>query len=227
MQLTAHPEDNPGDASSVEIQGLGLGAGHDAQIRPPEHAPQECFRGIPAHALPLVDLEIARPLVGSAVEILGPGNAEFFGSIAEGIQDWPGQALALDAPFATGTMKVVGATKMVLGLAEIWKYVVPAPTKISGLPPAIIVGRLAAHIDHAVDRRAAAQKLAARIVERTTVQPGLRLGLHQPIGTRVAHAIEIADGNVDPVVAVTSASLQKQHAHAWVGRQSVGQHAAG
>ena len=97
---------------------------------------------------------------------------------------------------------------MVLGLAEIGKHVVPAPTGIAGLPPAIIVGRLAAHIDHAVDRRAAAQNLAARIVERTTVQPGLRLGLHQPIGARVAHAIEIADGNVDPVVAVAAAGFQ-------------------
>ena len=64
MQLAAHAEDDAGDASSVEIQRLGLGAGDDAQIRPPQHAAQERLRGIPAHALLLVDLEIARPFVG-------------------------------------------------------------------------------------------------------------------------------------------------------------------
>ncbi len=46
----------------------------------------------------------------------------------------------------------------------------------------IVVGGLAAHIDHGVDGRGAADRLAARIVQRAPVQAGLGFGPEAPVG---------------------------------------------
>jgi hypothetical protein len=62
----------------------------------------------------------------------------------------------------------------------------------------IVVARLAAHVDHAVDGRAAAQHLAARIVDGAPVRARLGSVLKHQSGARIVHAVEIADRDVDP-----------------------------
>ncbi len=91
----------------------------------------------------------------------------------------------------------------------------------------IVVARLAAHVDHAVDRRAAAEHAAARVIEGAAIQPGLGLGLEAPIGARIVLRIEIADRHMDPDVIVAAAGLEQQHADVGIGRQPVGEHAPG
>ena len=127
----------------------------------------------------------------------------------------------LDPPLAAGAVELVGAPPVVLRALEVGQHVVPGPAGIAELAPVVVVGRLAAHVDHAVDRRAAAQHLAARIVQRTSVQAGLGLGLEAPVGARVAHGVEIADRDVDPEVVVAAAGLQQQDAVRW-GRRTGG-----
>ena len=68
---------------------------------------------------------------------------------------------------------------------------------------------------------------AARIGEAAAVEAGLGGGLEAPVGARVAHQVEVADGDVDPVVVVLAAGLQQQHARVGIGREAVGQQAAG
>jgi hypothetical protein len=115
---------------------------------------------------------------------------------------------------------------MVLRLEEPREHVVPAPADVSHLPPAVVVGGLAAHVDHAVDRRAAAQHLASRIRQRPAVKTGLGLGRHHPVGARISHAIEIADGDIDPVIAIGPARLEEQNGVARIGAQPVCKDAA-
>jgi hypothetical protein len=117
---------------------------------------------------------------------------------------------------------------VVLVAAEGGQHVVPAPGVVAGdLCPLLVVARLAAHVDHAVDAAAAAQRLAARVAQLAAVQARVGLGLVEPVGARVADAVEVAHGDVDPVVVVLAAGLHEQHAVLGVGGQAVGQQGAG
>ncbi len=90
----------------------------------------------------------------------------------------------------------------------------------------VVVGLLAAHIDHAVDGGAAAEHAPARIVERAAGKAFLTFRAEAPVGARIAHAVEITDGNAHPDVIVLAARLEQQHAHLGIGRQTIGQHTA-
>ncbi len=91
----------------------------------------------------------------------------------------------------------------------------------------IVVGGLAAHIDHGVDRRRAADHLAARIIQAASVEARLRLGLEHPVRARIADGEQVADRNVKPDPIVAAAGFEDQHALAGVGRKPVGEQAAG
>jgi hypothetical protein len=69
---------------------------------------------------------------------------------------------------------------------------------------------LAAHVDHGVDRRGAADHLAARIGQDAVVEPRLGGRLELPVGARIADREEVADGDVEPDPVVLAAGLQQQ-----------------
>src|SRR3546814_13334808 len=91
--------------------------------------------------------------------------------VAEGFQDLPAEAHLLDAPLAADPVHVVGAAGLVLGPHEIGQHVLPRPADIAQLAPLVVVAGLPAHVDHAVDRRTAAQPPAARGAHGAPVQP--------------------------------------------------------
>ena len=119
------------------------------------------------------------------------------------------------------------AQKMIDVFAEERPHVVPRPARQPKLPPLIVIGGLAEHVDHAVDGGRAADHFTTRIIEAATVEARLRLGFQHPIGARIADGEQIADRNVKPDPVVAAARLQQQHAIGRIGRQPVGQHAAG
>ena len=100
---------------------------------------------------------------------------------------------------------------MVLGFAEIRQHIIPAPAGIAELVPMVVICRLPAHVDHAVDRRTAAEDAAPRILDRTTVEARLRCRFEPPIGARIADAVEIADRDMHPVVMVGPTGLDQQN----------------
>ena len=71
---------------------------------------------------------------------------------------------------------LVGAVLIVLDLLEQRQHVVPRPSRVAERRPVVVVLLLAAHVDHGVDRGAAAEHLAARVVDRSAgeVLVGLR-----------------------------------------------------
>src|SRR5205823_4273533 len=95
------------------------------------------------------------------------------------------------------------------------------------LAPMVVIGGLAAHVDHGVDGRGAADHLAARIVEAAAVEALLRLGPEHPVRARIADGEEIPDGDVEPDPIVLAAGFEQQHAHCRIGGQAVRQQAAG
>ena len=119
-------------------------------------------------------------------------------------------------------------TPVILVTAKIGQAVSPSPRVIARKArPILVVLRLAAHVDHAVDAGAAAHHLAARIAQYAPVQAGVGLGLVEPIGARVADAIQIAHRNMNPVVVVLPTGLDQQHALVRVGAETIGQQATG
>ena len=103
----------------------------------------------------------------------------------------------------------------------------PAPRVVAGRRgPRVVVARLAAHVDHAVDARAAAQRLAARIQQVAAVQRGFGFGAVAPVGARIADAAQIAHGDVDPRVVVRRARFDEQHAARGIRAQTIGEQAA-
>ncbi|MNE37513.1 hypothetical protein D3C80_1313670 [compost metagenome] len=139
----------------------------------------------------------------------------------------PGQALAFHPPLAARAVQVAIPAEVILHLEEQRPQLFPAPAGVAFGGPAVVVTGLAAHVDHPVDRRAAAEHLAARVLQRTAVEAGDFVGVEAPVGTRVADAIEVADGNVNPGVVVRATGFQQQDAVGRVGGKPVGQQAAG
>src|SRR5579883_1569669 len=220
-------EFNADRASAGQSNTARLRPGDDREIGPVHRRPQKSARRVPAHTAPLIDPEIATAFVVAAIEIVDLGNTDLGGRIAKRIEDLPRQPHFLDAPFAALAVEFIGAGDVVFRALEIGQHIVPRPARIAELPPAVVVARLAAHVDYAVDRRAATENAPARIIERTAVQTGLVLRLEAPIGARIVLCVEIADGNADPDVIVVAAGFQQQHRYIGIGRQTIGQDAAG
>ena len=201
-------------AAAFEYEALRHRIGYQAQVGPLQCRPQEALGGVPAEAALLVDLEEAGALVVAVVEVGARHDAELLGALLHGAQDVPGQALLCHLPLAAAAVEIGLAAMMVFRPQEIGQHVVPAPADIAHLAPAVVVGGLAAHVDHAVDRGAAAQHLAARIDQRAAVEARLRRRLHHPVGARIADAVEIADRDMHPVIVVRAAGLEQQDARA-------------
>src|SRR5690606_8381180 len=142
-----------------------MGAGLDGEVPALPCRLEKSLGRVPANSTALVDLEIGRAFVVATVEVVHARNAGSLRRGLEGIEDIPAHAGFLHAPLSAGAMHVVGAAVIILRLPEVGQDVVPAPAGAAHLPPEIIVPSLAAHIDHAVDRRAAAEHLAARITQ--------------------------------------------------------------
>src|SRR6202044_924214 len=104
---------------------------------------------------------------------------------------------------------------------------VPAPAREAELAPAVIVGRLAAHIDHGVDRGRATHDPAARIGDRAAAEAWLCRGLEHPVCAWIADRVQVADGNMDPAPVAGPAGLDDEHPMARIAAQPIGEDAAG
>src|SRR5207245_2855443 len=144
--------------------------GDQSKIGAAQRRLEEAAGCAPAQATFLVDLKIGTAFVVSRVEIDDRRNGALRRCIAERIENLPAKARRLYPPFAAGAMHGGCPAEVVLVLLEIGEYVVPAPSGQAHLPPAVVVGGLATHVDHGVDRRTAADDFATRIIEDAAVQ---------------------------------------------------------
>ncbi len=100
--------------------------------------------------------------------------------------------------------------EMIVEMLEQRQHIVPAPAGQTQLPPMIVIAGLPAHRDHRIDRRTAADDLAARIIERPPAQTWFGLGLEHPIGARIAKGKQIADRDMEPDPVILAAGFQYQ-----------------
>ena len=221
------PELDADGALAVEDHLLDQHSGLEAQVGAVEHGLQEGAGRGPAHTALLVDVEIADPGIVAGVEIRRRRNAHLDRRPGDGIQHIPLHARLLDPPFAAGAVMLGVAEEMIVEPLEDRADIVPAPAGEPELAPVIVVLRLTAHRDHGVDRRAAADHLAAGVFQAAPVQARLLLGFEHPVRPRIADGKQIAHRNVEPDPVVPAAGFQEQHARTGVRRETIGQHTAG
>ena len=224
---TALPPAHADGAAAVEHHALDQTAGLQPQIGAMQRRLEEGARRRPAPAALLVDVKGAAPFVVAGVEVHDRFDVGLLGRPAERIEQIPSHARRLDAQLAADAMRGALAEEVIFVPLEIGQHVVPAPAGKPELAPMIVIGGLAAHVDHRVDRRRAADHLAARIIEAAAIEAFLRLGLEAPVRARIADREQIADGNMKPNPIVAAAGFEQQHAPVAIGRQPIGQEAAG
>ncbi len=219
-------EDHARRAAAREGQAPHLGVGLDPQVGPAPHRVQKRLACVPSQAAPLGDGEITHAFVVATIEIRAGGQPHLLRGLGHGFQDRPSQPLLRDPHLAPVAVMVVGGAVVTFAAAKTGQHVVPAPAGVARLPPAVVIGGLPAHVDHAVDRGTAAQNPTARIVQAAAVQSRLGFGPVAPVETRIAHRMKIAHRHMDPEAVVMTARLQQQDAVSRIGGQAVGQHAA-
>jgi len=119
----------------------------------------------------------------------------------------------------------VRAALVVLRTLEMREDVVVTPAFSAVGGPFVVVGSIAADVDHRVHRAAPAEDLAARHVHVAAAEPGLRLAREVPVVAALEQPAE-RDGDVDLVRRVRSAGLDQRNLHVWILAQARGEHAA-
>ena len=227
LRRAALPVFDPDRAPPLEQDAARQRVGFDDEIGPAARLAQIADRRRPAPAVLRRELEIAGAFLRRPVEIVVARIARLLRGVDERLAQRMRLADIGDRERPADAVQLVLAALLVLGAAEVRQHVVEAPAGIAELPPVIVVRRLAAQIEQAVDRARAAQHLAARLDDLAVVELGLRLGLVEPVDPCVGEQLAVAERDVDPEVAIVAAGLQQQHAMAARGGQAVGQHAAG
>ncbi len=118
------------------------------------------------------------------------------------------------------------AAHVVLEAAEPRQHVGERPARVAKRGPRVVVLALTADGDQSVDRRRAAERAAARPVHLASVHPRIGLRVKPPVEDRVEHRLRVADGDVDPRIAVARTGLEQQHRMPAPGREPVGEHAS-
>ena len=189
---------------------------------------QERGRGADAAAFVNGALRVGDAFLGGAVVILVARNAEALRTGDEGFA----QRIA---PVDIGDGEIaVAAVIGVLALAdaslqplEVGQHVGIAPAPIADLRPGIEVAALAAIIDVAVDRRGAAERLAARREDAAAGGVLARLLRITPVDARVIECLDETGRQMNVRMPVGGTGLEHANACGRVFAQAVGENAAG
>ncbi|MNN39897.1 hypothetical protein D3C81_1539520 [compost metagenome] len=92
--------------------------------------------------------------------------------------------------------------------------------------PVIEIGVMATNVNHAIDRAAAPQHLATRLIADAPFQAALRHRLERPVHMSAGQDGSDPDRGMDQRRAVFRARLKQAHSNLRVGTQPVGQYAA-
>src|SRR5690606_16865831 len=110
----------------------------------------------------------------------------------------PREVQAADrAPQPAGAVELVLAALLVLAPAEVRQDLVPAPPARAHLRPAVVVRRLSAHVEHAVDRARPAEHLALGPLVPPPARALVDLGLVEPVDLGIVERLAEADRRVD------------------------------
>ena len=195
LRISVAPVQRKAPSPSRSSSSLSVSACvHTVRLARERRRLQERLGRAHAKAAALIHVEVADAGVVAGVEVVDARNAGLGGRLGERIEDVPAQTLFGDAPLAARAVRVAVrpalAAMTALVRAKIRQHVRPAPRVIAGgRRPCVVVARLAAHVDHAVDAGAAAQRSCrADTADRGRCRPASGSVRIAPVGARIADA---------------------------------------
>ena len=197
------------------------------EVRPIARGFQISRRSAPPAFVIRCRLVIPAAFLRGTIEVGSLRDARLRARGQQRLRDFPVVRLVGHPQRPTGTMEFVGAAFVVLGFAEIGQHVIVRPAFIAQLSPLVVIGGIAAHVDHAVDAAGAAQHLATWLVHGAALQFLFRLAFEHPVDPWINEGLGVAHRHVDPEMVVVAAGFQQQHAVPPVFGKARGEHAAG
>ncbi len=230
MRFLGHAALGVGDADGALAFQQHLrrqGFGFDLQVGAVADRIEVAARAGPTFAVLLGDLEIAEPFLVAVVVVLVARVALVHRGVDERIQQFGAFPHVLDVQRAAAAARVVTARAKMFGLAEIGQHRVVAPAPVPVLRPCVVVERVAADIQHAVDGAGPAQGASTRDGNAPVIGVGFRFALEIPVIRWIVEQFGETGWDSDPHGAVFRTGFQQQHRGASVLAQAVCQHATG
>ena len=200
--------------------------GFDFQVGPVAGRVEEGPRRRPAFAVLHRHLVVPEAFLGAVVVILVLREAARFGCVDEGVAERMRLAHLGHVKRPALAAAAVAAGLEMLRLLEVGQHLLVGPAAIAELTPGVVVERLAADIEHAVDRARAAERATARTGDAASGHALLRFHLEVPVELVVVQELGEAGRDVDPHRLVGRARFEQQHLDTRVLAQPVGQNAA-
>ena len=202
----------------------------DIEVGPAHHGVQVRARRAQAPAASDVAVEAGEALLAVSVDVLGELVAGLLHGIEERAEERIRGRAALELQRAGTAAELVRTGEAGLHALEVREAVRVRPVGHAGVSrPALVVERVAALEDHAVDAARTAEQLAARVVDATTLHVGLGLRFVLPvveaITDRERQRCRHVDEHVEAVVG--PAGLEHQDARRGILAQAVGEHTPG
>ena len=170
-----------------------MGLGLDAQVLPATRGIEEGACGGPTPALLLGNLIVSEAFLLAVVVVAIARIALGCGRIDERIKQFGALDHVGDVQQAAATARLVATWLEMLRLAEIRQDRFIRPAAIAELRPGIVVERVAADIQHAVDRARSAECLAARDGDGSALDVVLGFGGEIPVVTLAVEQFGEAD----------------------------------
>src|SRR6202041_1725931 len=182
--------------------------------------------GRPSDAVLHRHAEWAKPLLPLAVEVGADRIVRLPARLDEGVVERVGFS-AMRRRQRSGVAAIrVGVALKALSATKVGQYISISPPPCALLLPALEIERMSADIDHAVDRRRAAQNLAPRTGDAPAAEMRLGLGFLSPIIGIGVHGNRQRRRHLDEDRAITSAVFKQKHTRAAVFSQPIGEDAA-
>jgi hypothetical protein len=145
----------------------------DSQIGTLQGRMQERARTTETEPAALIEIVTAKAVLPRSGKIVVRMMACLYGRLDKGECKRIDLARLLDVELATHTVEWRGAAGVILQFLESWQNFVIRPAFVAGLFPGVVIGALAADVNAAVDRTAAAEQLATRKVNLTIIHFGI------------------------------------------------------
>ena len=198
----------------------------DHEVVPPHRRAQE--RHGRAAAPAVLDGPLAEPEAFLLLAVVVRGERPV--RLARGVEPAVEQRIAIargdDGERAVAAPPGVRAVLPALAALEVGEDRGVRPAAAAVLRPAVVVAAVAAHVGHDVDRRAAAEHLAAHRLDPAVVQPGLGLRVVAPVEHPMLPDLAEPDRDVDQGMGIAPAGFEHQHADRGIGGEPVREHAA-
>ena len=156
-------------------------------------------------------------LVG--VEILAQAELRFLRGLQEDLLHRIAAARLVDGERPTLAVIFAVEIGVVFRALEVGQHVGKRPAGIAERGPLIVVGAVAADIDHRVDRGRAAEPLAARLIADAAVEALLRHGVEGPVVDVAGDHQHECERCRDHPIVVPAAGVQHRHRNGRIFRQ--------